>query len=104
MPRERHRREEKVRQAGSVPTAAPPDSRRSYLDTTCIIDALRQPLLLLDNNLRVVFLNWAFCRTFMVIADEALGRDLGAIGGPHATALRDVVNSDADRECCHRRL
>ena len=92
MPTERHRREGKARQAANVPTPAPlADGRRIYLDSTRIIDALHQPLLLLDKKLRVVFLNRAFCRTFMVSADEALGRDLAAIGDPHAAALRDAL-------------
>ena len=89
---ERHRGEGKARQAANVPTPAPlADGRRIYLDSTRIVDALHQPLLLLDKKLRVVFLNRAFCRTFMVSADEALGRDLAAIGDPHAAALRDAL-------------
>jgi two-component system, chemotaxis family, CheB/CheR fusion protein len=45
-----------------------------------VIDAIRRPLILLDEKLRVTFANRAFYRTFAVTAEETIGQHLTAAG------------------------
>ena len=46
-----------------------------------IIDAIRQPLVLLDGELRVIRVNRAFSRAFAVTPEASVGRRLGDVGG-----------------------
>ena len=43
-------------------------------------DAIRQPLIVLDEKLHIIFANRAFYRVFAVTPEEAVGRHLAAIG------------------------
>jgi two-component system, chemotaxis family, CheB/CheR fusion protein len=56
------------------------DAGRADSDSDRIIDAIRQPLIVLDEKLRVISANLAFCRTFAVTREEAIGRPLATIG------------------------
>ncbi len=58
---------------------------RAYSES--IIDTVRQPLVVLDNELCVVSANRSFCRMFAVEAEGVAERPLGTIAGHHAGAL-----------------
>ncbi len=45
-----------------------------------IVDTLREPLVVLDAELRVVAVNYAFYETFRVPPEETLGRPLYELG------------------------
>jgi two-component system CheB/CheR fusion protein len=57
---------------------------RAYSDS--IIDTIRQPLVVLDDELRVVSVNRSFCRMFAVEAGEVAGQPLGTAAGHHSGA------------------
>ena len=57
---------------------------RAYAES--IIDTVRQPLVVLDNELRVVSANRSFCRMFAVEAEHVAEKPLGTIAGHHAGA------------------
>jgi two-component system, chemotaxis family, CheB/CheR fusion protein len=89
----RHRRQGR-RRAG-VP--APPhvdNAARACSDSDGIIDAIRQPLIVLDEKLRVISANEAFYRIFAVTRGETVGRHLVAIGDRRldVSALRDFLD------------
>jgi len=44
-----------------------------------IVSTVREPLLVLDEDLRVVLANRAFCRTFHVVASDAIGKTLDVL-------------------------
>ncbi len=64
---------------------------RAYSDS--IIDTIRQPLVVLDDELRVVSANRSFYRTFAIEAAEAAGKPLGTIADHHpgASGLRTFL-------------
>ncbi len=66
-------------------------SARAYSDS--IIDTIRQPLVVLDDELRVVSANRSFYRTFAIEAAEAAGKPLGTITDHHpgASGLRTFL-------------
>lgn len=75
-----------------------------------IVDTVREPLLLLDAELRVAKVNRSFCRVFETSAGEAEGRLIGEIGDgqwniPRLLALLERVASDdevfEDHEVAH---
>lgn len=70
------------------------DAGGTYPGLDRIIDALRQPLIVLDEKLRIIFANRAFCQTFAVTREEAVGRRLAAIGERRldVSALRDLLD------------
>ena len=89
----RHRRVEQSH------VAVPPPVRhagaeRTYLDSDRIIDAIRQPVIVLDEQLRVVFANHAFYRTLAVTREESVGWHLVAIGDHRldVPALHDFLD------------
>ena len=53
------------------------EAARSY--SASIVDTVRQPLVVLDAELRVVFASRSFYRAFSVKPDETVGRQLGAV-------------------------
>ena len=57
------------------------------------MDTIREPLLVLDGNLRVIAVSRAFCRTFRVSLDETQGRSLHALGSGQwdVPALRQLL-------------
>jgi two-component system CheB/CheR fusion protein len=52
----------------------------TYATASRVIDIIRQPLVILDDKLKVVFPNLAFCSAFAISRDEVIGRHLTAIG------------------------
>ena len=62
----------------SAPHAAAAEGGHS--DLIRIIDAIRQPLVLLDGELRVLRVNRAFSRAFVVTPEASVGRRLGEVG------------------------
>lgn len=63
----------------------------AYSDS--IIDTIRQPLLVLDNELNLVSGNRSFYRTFAITSEEAIGKPLAASAGRHngAAGLREFL-------------
>jgi len=57
---------------------------RAYSDS--IIETIRQPLVVLDDELCVVSANRSFCHTFAVEAAEVAGKPLGTVAGDHSGA------------------
>lgn len=65
--------------------AGPPPVAIAAAKLTCatasrVIDVMRQPLVILDDKLKVVFPNHAFCRAFVISRDEIIGQHVTAIG------------------------
>jgi two-component system CheB/CheR fusion protein len=60
-----------------------------------IVETVRQPLLVLDTQLRIRMANQAFCRAFQVPAPEAEGQVVYALSGGSwdSPGLRDSLNS-----------
>jgi two-component system CheB/CheR fusion protein len=67
-------------------------SARAYSDS--ILDTIRQPLVLLDDDLRVVSASRSFYRAFAMRSEETVGRSLTAAGDRRldVPALRDFVD------------
>jgi two-component system, chemotaxis family, CheB/CheR fusion protein len=65
---------------------------RAYSDS--IIDTIRQPLVVLDQELRVVSANRSFYRAFALAAGETVGRPLGFVedGHPGIPGLRGFLD------------
>ena len=67
-------------------TAAPssPDriatAKLAHATASRVIDTMRQPLVILDDKLRIAFPNIAFCRAFGVSRDDIIGQHLTTIG------------------------
>jgi two-component system CheB/CheR fusion protein len=70
------------------------DAGGTYSGLDRIIDAVRQPMIVLDEKLHIIFANRAFYQTFAVTREEAVGRHLAAIGdrGLTVSALRDFLD------------
>jgi PAS fold len=79
MIRGRYRRLDRSRLAASAP-AHLAYAGRTYPDSDRIIDTIRQPLIVLDEKLRVISANRAFYRAFAVTREETVGRHLAAAG------------------------
>jgi len=56
------------------------DARRDYSGPDRVIDAIRQALIVLDEKLRVVSANRAFCDAFAVMREEVVGQHLAEVG------------------------
>ena len=67
------------------------DQMREYADT--IVDSVREPILVLDNNLRVTAVNPAFCRAFAVSREKTEGRLVYEVGNGqwNAPRLRELL-------------
>jgi two-component system, chemotaxis family, CheB/CheR fusion protein len=63
-----------------------PDARRSFSSLSHIVDAIRSPLLVLDEGLRVSLANRAFYRLFAIAPAETIGKQLLAIGSHRLNA------------------
>ena len=89
----RHRRVEPSRVAAPTPEQLT-GAGRVYSDSDRIIDALREPLIVLDEKLRVISANRAFYRTFAITPEEAVGRHLAAAGDHRldVSALHDFLD------------
>ena len=76
------------------------DRRDSDLDR--VIDIIRQPLIMLDEKLRVVSANRAFYRIFAARPDEVVGRSMAAIGNrsfdfPEFHAFLNLIQGESER-------
>lgn len=57
------------------------DAGLPYSGLDRIIDTVRQPLIVLDEKLHIIFVNRAFYRAFAVTPEETIGQHLAAAGG-----------------------
>jgi PAS domain S-box-containing protein len=71
----------------SLPAALTTGNGQAFVDLDegstpagAIVDAIREPLLVLDKNLRVVTANRSFCSTFSMTRRDVQGRSLYALG------------------------
>ena len=72
------------------------EAARAYLDS--IISTIRQPLVVLDEDLRVISASSSFHRIFSVEPDELIGRHLQAVGDHlDVPALREFLTSTQAR-------
>jgi two-component system, chemotaxis family, CheB/CheR fusion protein len=72
---------ERLRGGKLTSVAAPsPGTNLAYATASRVIDIIRQPLVILNDKLAVVFPNHAFCCAFAVSRDELIGRHLTTIG------------------------
>src|SRR5438552_2425973 len=55
-------------------------AKLTYATASRIVDIIRQPLVILNDKLQVVFSNPAFCRAFSTSQDAIIGRHLTSIG------------------------
>jgi FixJ family two-component response regulator/signal transduction histidine kinase len=55
-------------------------AKLTYATASRIVDIIRQPLVILNDKLQVVFSNPAFCRAFSISQDAIIGRHLTSIG------------------------
>jgi two-component system CheB/CheR fusion protein len=62
--------------------AQEPNMKRSLPSLDFIVDAIRSPLVILDEDLCVTLANQAFYRLFAVNPTELIGKRLPAVGGP----------------------
>src|SRR5579872_1342423 len=74
MATERHRRRARRR-----PARHPANAKRAYLGADRIIDTIRQALVVLDQELRVIYVNRAFYRAFNVIPEQTIGQHLADV-------------------------
>jgi two-component system, chemotaxis family, CheB/CheR fusion protein len=60
-----------------------------------IVETVREPLMVLDRNLKVIAANSAFCRLFQVTADGTVGREFFALGDGqwNIAQLRDLLEN-----------
>jgi FixJ family two-component response regulator/signal transduction histidine kinase len=73
-------RRERLRPVTAPSTVAIARPQITFATVSRVIDLIRQPLVILNDKLQVVFPNLAFCRTFAISRDEIVGRHLTAIG------------------------
>ena len=68
------------------------EAARSYSDS--IINTIGQPLVVLDDELRVISANPSFYNAFLVEPEETVGRELHAVDDGHLDnpAVRDFIN------------
>ena len=90
---------ERPRGRKSSSAAAPSPARIAsaklgYASASRVIDIIRQPLVIVDGKLRIVFPNIAFCRAFAISRDEVIGQHLITIGDRRleAAAFRDFLD------------
>ena len=78
--------------------AAEVQAAREYAEN--IVDTVREPLLVLDGQLKVISANRSFCRTFGVSAQEAAGRLIYELGGAqwNLPRLRELLEGILPRE------
>ena len=73
----------RVRKSSSAAAPSPAriaTARLTYATASRVIDIIRQPLVILDDTLRIVFPNIAFCRAFAISRDDVIGQPLITIG------------------------
>jgi len=70
------------------------DAACAYSDSNRIVDAIRQALIVVDENLRVISANRAFYRAFGVMPAETVGQHLTQVGDQrlNVPALRDFLH------------
>jgi two-component system CheB/CheR fusion protein len=77
------RRQPRGERLSSVAAPSPVGIARAkltYATASRIVDLIRQPLVILNDKLQVVFPNHAFCSAFAISRDEIIGRHLTTIG------------------------
>jgi two-component system CheB/CheR fusion protein len=79
MTRERPREKKSGSAAGPSP-ARIGNAKLTYATASRVIDIIRQPLVILDDELQIIFPNVAFCRAFAITREEVIGRPLTTIG------------------------
>jgi two-component system, chemotaxis family, CheB/CheR fusion protein len=94
VPADRHRP-----QFGGRPPPHPVNAKRVRLGVDRIIDTIRQALVVLDEKLRVISVNRAFCRTFNVIPENTIGHYLADVGDhrldvPATRGLFDLLQAE----------
>ncbi|MFY9952587.1 MAG: response regulator [Bradyrhizobium sp.] len=94
MATERHRR-----QARRRPARHPANAKRAHLGADRIIDTIRQALVVLDQELRVIYVNRAFYRAFNVIPEQTIGQHLADVGDhrldvPALRGLLDLLQAE----------
>jgi FixJ family two-component response regulator len=72
---------------------------RAYSNLGPILDAIRRPLIVLDEKLRVISANRAFYRAFAIVPNETIGRHLAAVGAcyldlPAFGGLLDLLQAE----------
>ncbi|MGD9713614.1 MAG: response regulator [Thermomicrobiales bacterium] len=69
-------------------------TKLTYATASRVIDIIRQPLVIVDDELRIVFPNVAFCRAFAISRDEVIGQPLTTIGDRRlgADEFRDFLD------------
>ena len=87
----------RVRKSSSAAAPSPAriaTARLTYATASRVIDIIRQPLVILDDTLRIVFPNIAFCRAFAISRDEVIGQSLTTIGDRRlgAAGFRDFLD------------
>ncbi len=87
----------RVRKSSSAAAPSPAriaTARLTYATACRVIDIIRQPLVILDDTLRIVFPNIAFCRAFAISRDEVIGQSLTTIGDRRlgAAGFRDFLD------------
>ena len=93
----RHQRQGRRHSAvPALPPAHHVGAPRAHSDWGRIIDAIRQPLAVLDEKLRVISANNVFYRTFAVTRDEVVGRYLAGI----SDGCLDVSAGRSLESCC----
>lgn len=80
--------------AAALPPARTAAAKLTYATASRVIDIIRQPLVIIDDELRVVFPNMAFCRAFAISRDEVIGQSLVTIGDHRleAAGFRDFLD------------
>ena len=70
------------------------DAACAYSDSNRIVDAIRQAVIVVDENLRVISANRAFYRAFGVMPAETVGQHLTQVGDQrlNVPALRDFLH------------
>jgi two-component system, chemotaxis family, CheB/CheR fusion protein len=94
MATERHRRQARRRSARH-----PANAKRAHLGADRIIDTIRQALVVLDQELRVIYVNRAFYRAFNVIPEQTIGQHLADVGDhrldvPALRGLLDLLQAE----------
>jgi len=69
------------------------DAACAYSDSNRIVDAIRQALIVVDENLRVISANRAFYRAFGVMPAETVGQHLTQVGDQRLTCRRSETSS-----------
>ncbi|MEJ0069662.1 MAG: PAS domain-containing protein [Pseudomonadota bacterium] len=86
--------------------AAEAESKRNWLLAECIVDTIRDPLVVLEHDMTIVAANKAFLTKFGITAAETQGRRVADLGQRQwdVPALRDLMGAGASRKQAVREL